>query len=95
MMSWTANCQIGEKVDSLKISYEELAFFLQADVCCTFNDSIIVFKDSIIASKDGVIVAQKDYIIKSEKKRKRNAIIGGGVSGGALIVGFIVGLLVK
>ena len=93
-MSLTASSQTGEK-DSVKISYEELRWFLEADVRATYCDTILPLKDSIIEYKDGVIFQKNVEIIdlKFRNKQKTKAIIGGTI--GAAVVGVIVGLLVR
>ena len=90
----TTNCQSLEK-DSVKISYEELRTFLIQDKKALYCDTLLTLKDSTIVAQDGVIVDQHRIILDLEVSKDRNRRWMFGLGAGGLIVGVILGLLVR
>lgn len=99
-----ANCQTSGKTeinpldqDSVKVSYSELAYFLECVVKSESCDSIIEKQDSIIVmqkyDKEELSNDNELYRRRLDKHKKNQPIIY-GVAGGAFVAAFIVGVLV-
>jgi len=83
---WSANCQSLE-TDSVKISYEELRYFMQADNTKQYCDTILPKKDSIIELKE-VQIQTLEYKVK-----KKNFNIFQGAVGGVLL-GLLISIVI-
>ncbi len=88
MKSLTVDCQTLE-TDSVKISYEELRFFLEQDTKAVYCDTLLNQKDSLINSLDSTAV--KYYVDYQGAKQKNTWIWKGSLIG--TFVGFLIGIL--
>lgn len=83
------DCQTLES-DSVKISYEELRFFLEQDTKAIYCDTLLLQKDSLIANLDSTAV--KYYVDYQSAKQKNTWIWKGSLA--AAFFGFLIGILV-
>lgn len=89
MKSLTVDCQTLE-IDSVKISYEELRFFLEQDTKAIYCDTLLSQKDSLIAKQDSAMV---ELYLENEKVKEQRKWIWKGSLVGAFF-GFLIGILV-
>ena len=89
MKSLTVDCQTLER-DSVKISYEELRFFLEQDTKAIYCDTLLSQKDSLIAKQDSAMV---ELYLENEKVKEQRKWIWKGSLVGAFF-GFLIGILV-
>lgn len=89
MKSLTVDCQTLE-TDSVKISYEELRFFLEQDTKAIYCDTLLSQKDSLIAKQDSAMV---ELYLENEKVKEQRKWIWKGSLVGAFF-GFLIGILV-
>ena len=87
--SLTVDCQTLE-IDSVKISYEELRFFLEQDTKAIYCDTLLSQKDSLIAKQDSAMV---ELYLENEKVKEQRKWIWKGSLVGAFF-GFLIGILV-
>ena len=87
--SLTVDCQTLE-IDGVKISYEELRFFLEQDTKAIYCDTLLSQKDSLIAKQDSAMV---ELYLENEKVKEQRKWIWKGSLVGAFF-GFLIGILV-